>query len=80
MGYFDPVAVGHLVDKANQGLKLSEIDNMTLVGIISTQLTHQLFISNFCIPRLLSDVEDIKIFTRGLDGVKHEISSTYSRH
>jgi asparagine synthase (glutamine-hydrolysing) len=66
MGYFNPDVVGHLVQKAKQGLKLSETDNMALVGIISTQLTHQLFISNFCMPRPLSDDEDIKICTRGL--------------
>jgi len=63
-GYFNPDAVGHLIHKAKRGLKLSETDNMALVGIISTQLTHQLFISDFRIPRPLSDDENIKICTR----------------
>ena len=48
-GCFDPQRVKALVDKCqrNEGKLLSERENMGLVGIISTQLLHHHFVSNF---------------------------------
>ena len=46
-GYFNPEAVTSLVGKAQSGAKLSEVDDMALVGVLSTQLVHQQFVKNF---------------------------------
>jgi asparagine synthase (glutamine-hydrolysing) len=46
-GYFNPEAVTSLVGKAQSGAKLSEVDDMALVGVLSTQLTHQQFVKDF---------------------------------
>jgi asparagine synthase (glutamine-hydrolysing) len=46
-GYFDPSAVSQLVNKATRGVRLSEVDDMALVGILSTQLVHHQFIRSF---------------------------------
>lgn len=46
-GYFNPEAVTSLVNKAQSGVKLSEVDDMALVGVLSTQLVHQQFVKNF---------------------------------
>lgn len=64
-GYFNPNAVSHLIRKVRQGARLGETDNMALVGILSTQLTHQLFITNFHSPGMLSRADDVKIITKG---------------
>jgi asparagine synthase (glutamine-hydrolysing) len=46
-GYFNPEAVTSLADKAQSGAKLSEVDDMALVGILSTQLVHRQFVKDF---------------------------------
>lgn len=46
-GYFNVEAVTALVNKAQNGTALSEVDNMALVGILSTQLVHQQFVKDF---------------------------------
>jgi len=43
-GLFNPTRVQQLVDKFETGASHSEIDNMAITGIISTQLLHQQFI------------------------------------
>ncbi len=43
-GYFNPVAVGKLVQKARSENELSEVEEMALVGILSTQLLHQMYV------------------------------------
>ena len=43
-GIFDPAAVGLLVRKAEAAAHLSETDGMALVGVLSTQLLHHMFI------------------------------------
>jgi asparagine synthase (glutamine-hydrolysing) len=43
-GLFEPKAVQMLIQKAQNGLSLSEIEDMALVGIISAQLVHRQFI------------------------------------
>jgi asparagine synthase (glutamine-hydrolysing) len=46
-GVFSPTAVSRLIKKAISGRSLSETDNMALVGILSTQLVHQMFVQQF---------------------------------
>jgi asparagine synthase (glutamine-hydrolysing) len=46
-GLFKPVAVAQLVRKAEGGKYLSEVDEMALTGILSTQLLHHQFIESF---------------------------------
>jgi asparagine synthase (glutamine-hydrolysing) len=46
-GYFDAKKVGFLVAKSRRGATVSYRDNMSLVGILSTQLCHYHFIERF---------------------------------
>ena len=46
-GYFDPAKVALLVKKARQGRAIAFRDNMALLGILSTQIWHQIFIEGF---------------------------------
>jgi asparagine synthase (glutamine-hydrolysing) len=46
-GYFNPRTVASLVKKCRQQPDLGFKDNMALVGILSTQLLHDLFIRNY---------------------------------
>ncbi len=43
-GYFDPVAVGKLVEKCRAGRAIGFSDNMAFVGVLSTMLVDELFI------------------------------------
>lgn len=43
-GYFEPAAAARLADKASSSLGLSEVEDMALVGILSTQLVDQFFV------------------------------------
>ena len=44
---FNPQAVAQLVRKAVSGAQLSEMDDMAVAGILSTQLVHQQFVKDF---------------------------------
>lgn len=44
-GYFDPERVGRLVKKIRAGRAVGAKDNMALVGILSTQAWHHLFVT-----------------------------------
>jgi asparagine synthase (glutamine-hydrolysing) len=46
-GVFDAGAVGKLLEKARQGQIVSMKDNMALVGVLSTQVVIDRFITNF---------------------------------
>jgi asparagine synthase (glutamine-hydrolysing) len=46
-GLFDPVAVAQLARKAEHSARLSEVDEMALVGILSTQLVYHQFVKAF---------------------------------
>ena len=46
-GIFNPESVNRLLVKMRSGKAYSEIDNMALTAVISTQLLHQLFIKDF---------------------------------
>jgi asparagine synthase (glutamine-hydrolysing) len=61
VGLFKPAAVSQLVRKIEQGLLLSETDNMALAGILSSQLVYFQFISNFKMPPPLKVDEKVKI-------------------
>ncbi|MCD4732465.1 MAG: hypothetical protein K8R74_17820, partial [Bacteroidales bacterium] len=43
-GYFDHNKIGKLKEKFKSGNNISEVDNMALAGILSTQLIHSMFI------------------------------------
>lgn len=43
-GYFDAVKIGKLIEKFKSGNNISEVDNMALAGILSTQLIHSMFL------------------------------------
>ncbi len=63
-GLFNPAAVSQLVAKVQAGKKLSETDDMALVGILSSQLVHRQFLADFRLRPPLEDREDIKIVRR----------------
>ena len=46
-GYFDSARVGHLIRKIKAGRAVGYKDNMALVGMLSTQVWHHLFIENY---------------------------------
>jgi asparagine synthase (glutamine-hydrolysing) len=52
-GLFDPERVGKLVEKVRAGQAIGIKDNMAFVGILSTQLVVERFISNFPKERAL---------------------------
>jgi len=58
VGCFDPTAVSILWRKHQRGLPLSEGDEMALVGILSTQLLHHLFIEAFT-PRPIESLGQV---------------------
>jgi hypothetical protein len=41
-----------LVQKVASGMRISEVEDMALVGILSTQLVDQLFVKGFKIPTI----------------------------
>ncbi len=46
-GIFNPRAVERLVRKCREGARVSESDDMALVGVLSAQLLHHLFVEDF---------------------------------
>jgi len=44
-GVFNPIAVSRLVRKCREGARVSEGDDMALVGVLSTQLLHDMFVT-----------------------------------
>jgi asparagine synthase (glutamine-hydrolysing) len=60
-GIFNPESVTKLVLKMNSGKAYSEIDNMTLTAVISTQLLYKQFIKDF---KSLNSYELIKYVVR----------------
>jgi asparagine synthase (glutamine-hydrolysing) len=54
-GFFKPGAVARLVRKAELQASLSEVDDMALVGILSTQLLHHRFVHSFVLSPLKGD-------------------------
>ena len=58
---FNPAAVTQLVKKIERGARISETDDMALAGILSTQLVHHHFITDFTLPPPISESDDLKI-------------------
>ncbi|MBU0704888.1 MAG: asparagine synthase C-terminal domain-containing protein, partial [Chloroflexi bacterium] len=59
-GVFNPKAVAHLTRKCQTGARVSEGDDMALVGVLSTQLLHHLFVDNFT-PRTVEATHPVRI-------------------
>ena len=68
-GLFNPLAVQQLARKAANGAALSEVDDMAVAGILSTQLVYDLFVRNFS-TRLagLSAADRVKVIHRSAEG------------
>ena len=60
-GVFNPAVVSQLTAKLERGLPLSETDDMALVGVLSTQLVVQQFVTNFTKPSPLGASDDVKV-------------------
>jgi len=60
-GYFDSLKVNKLLDKLKTGKNVSEIDNMALAGIISTQLIHHLFIEKPLKSKDYTELSNLRI-------------------
>ena len=65
-GFFKPQAVRGLVEKASSSLELSEVEDMALVGILSTQLVNQLFITQ-PVRAVGHTIPHLKIVEQGLE-------------
>ncbi|MGC3956799.1 MAG: asparagine synthase (glutamine-hydrolyzing) [Verrucomicrobiota bacterium] len=63
-GVFNPIAVRQLVTKLEQGKAVGETDDMALVGILSTHLVQQRFVSHFSAVPTLSGQDDVKVISR----------------
>ena len=59
-GYFNPQAVARLVRKCRSGTRVGEGDDMALVGILSVQLLHHLFVEHFP-PQPVQEVEPVRV-------------------
>ncbi len=60
-GLFKPRAVEQLVQKIERGMRISETDDMALVGILSSQLIHERFVTSFTMPAPLSKADHVKV-------------------
>lgn len=67
-GLFDTPKVNRLVQKLRRVTKQSEVDNMALVGILSTQIVHSHFIQDFPLPNGRSADLDLCFDKRTLSG------------
>ena len=59
-GYFAPEAVKRLVAKCRSGRRVSEGDDMALIGVLSVQLLHQMFIEDLD-PHAISEAAPVRI-------------------
>ena len=60
-GYFDSSKVNKLLDKMKADKNVSEVDNMALAGILSTQLIHHLFINKSGDSIVQEELSNLKI-------------------
>lgn len=65
-GWFKPAAVAQLVAKLDHGKPLGETDDMALAGILSTQLLHTQFVSDFRTASPSAGPHHIKVCRRSL--------------
>jgi len=59
-GFFDLNAVSRLAHKCRAGARVGEGDDMALVGVLSTQLVHHLFLDHFP-PRPVQEAHPVRI-------------------
>jgi asparagine synthase (glutamine-hydrolysing) len=50
-GMFNPARVERLINKCERQASVSEVDNMALIGILSSQVLHDRFIKNYTLPK-----------------------------
>jgi asparagine synthase (glutamine-hydrolysing) len=60
-GLFNPRATTQLTKKIEGGIPLGESDDMALVGILSSQLVHRLFVADFRLCSPISDRDNVKV-------------------
>jgi asparagine synthase (glutamine-hydrolysing) len=60
-GIFNPISAGRLYQAVRQGRPLGETDEMALIGILSTQLLHQLFVKESSFRPKLAAIDRVKI-------------------
>lgn len=66
---FNPLAVKQLFQKASRGTPLSEVEDMAIAGILSTQLVYKQFIQHFPSPRSHQlPSNKIKVIRRNSEG------------
>ena len=58
-GYFNPKAMALLIKKCKRGGVVGFKDNMSLIGVLSTQLLHHQFVENF--PRSSTKLDNLSI-------------------
>ncbi len=71
-GLFKPAAVKLLVEKVQKGVPIGETDDMALVGILSSQLVYNQFVSNRRRSAPLGANDDLKI-CRGASTVRSAV-------
>ncbi len=62
-GLFKPLAVARLLQKSARGIRLSEMDEMALIGVLSTQLVYWTFVREFSVASL-SPEDNVKLTDR----------------
>jgi asparagine synthase (glutamine-hydrolysing) len=60
-GLFNPRAATQLIKKMERGIPFGESDDMALVGILSAQSVHRLFVDDFRLRPPLSDQDKVKV-------------------
>jgi asparagine synthase (glutamine-hydrolysing) len=60
-GLFNPHATTRLIRKIERDIPLGENDDMALVGILSSQLVHRLFVEDFQLHPPISDRDNVKV-------------------
>jgi asparagine synthase (glutamine-hydrolysing) len=65
-GCFEPGAVGLLQRKVERVGRLSEMDDMALAGILSTQLVYEQFVACYRRPEALGEGGRLKVVRRGV--------------
>jgi len=63
-GYFDNTKVGKLKEKFKSGKNISEVDNMALAAILSTQLIHHMFIKNSPGDYFTEELSNLKVIRK----------------
>jgi asparagine synthase (glutamine-hydrolysing) len=65
-GLFDPDAVAGLIAKAARTRILGEMDSMALVGVLSAQMLHRLFVDRFAPPDPVDGRDNVLTIIRGI--------------